>query len=176
MRDPLATSHSLIVSSSDPEARSFPSAEKATERTDPLWPERVRMRDPLATSHSSMSSYDPEARSFPSAEKATQNTKPWPESVWIGFTSCATPAITQTRTTITRNNPQPFISSLLHKQQNKGLRLSLLSRILQLILQKKLSLSGTKVNSIGKSPIRTRQADAQEATPTATLLLFSHLE
>jgi hypothetical protein len=45
-------SHSLIVLSLEPEASSRPSGLNATDLTQSVWPERVRTRLPVATSHS----------------------------------------------------------------------------------------------------------------------------
>jgi hypothetical protein len=75
----VATSQSLIVRSQDPEARTFPSGEKATEWTIPVCPRRVRSSFPVATSQSLIVwSSDPEARIFPSGEKATeQDVRPY---------------------------------------------------------------------------------------------------
>jgi hypothetical protein len=72
---PVATSHSLIVPSPEPEARSRPSGLNATDLTQPVWPSRVRTSLPVATSHSLIVlSSEPEARSFPSGLNATELT------------------------------------------------------------------------------------------------------
>jgi len=66
---------SLIVPSSDPEASTLPSGEKATEMTGALCPSRVKMHFPLSTSQSFIvSSWEPEARRSPIGEKATEFT------------------------------------------------------------------------------------------------------
>ena len=49
---PVDASHSLAVLSDDPVRILSPSGEKATERTSPVWPEKVRISAPLAASHS----------------------------------------------------------------------------------------------------------------------------
>jgi hypothetical protein len=41
-------SHSLIVSSAEPEARIFPSGLNATDKTTSVWPSRVRTSLPVA--------------------------------------------------------------------------------------------------------------------------------
>jgi hypothetical protein len=69
----------LTVLSHDPEARSLPSGEKATDATESVWPASVfnTASRPVETSHScTTSSLDPEARSLPSGEKATEVAKP----------------------------------------------------------------------------------------------------
>ena len=70
---PVATSHNLIVSSHEPEARTLPSGEKATDVTSSVCPVRVHNSLPVDTSHRLIvSSQAPEARSAPSGEKATE--------------------------------------------------------------------------------------------------------
>jgi hypothetical protein len=68
-------SHSLIVSSPEPEARSRPSGLNATDKTYQVWPLRVRTSLPVATSHSLIVlSSEPEANSRPSGLNATEVT------------------------------------------------------------------------------------------------------
>lgn len=67
-----AASHSLIVSSNDPEAICVPSGEKATLLTLSSCPRRVAISSRVASSHSLIVlSLDPEASCVPSGEKAT---------------------------------------------------------------------------------------------------------
>ena len=52
-RLPLATSHSLIVLSFDPEAAVLPPGENAAEETAPVWPYKKQMRFKVCASRSS---------------------------------------------------------------------------------------------------------------------------
>ena len=74
---------SRTVLSSEPEATSLPSGEKATLLTQLLWPSSVRRAAPVAASQSrTVLSAEPEATSLPSGEKATLLTlRLWPSSV-----------------------------------------------------------------------------------------------
>jgi len=76
-------SHSLIVSSSDPEARVSPFGLNATELTLEPCPTSVWRTSPLATSHSLIVlSSDPEARVPPFGLNVTELTlEPCPRSV-----------------------------------------------------------------------------------------------
>src|ERR1700721_676099 len=67
-------------------ATSLPSAEKATELTQPQWPSSVCSGAPVAASQSlTVWAREPDATSLPSAEKATEVTEPqWPLSVCSG--------------------------------------------------------------------------------------------
>ena len=82
---PVATSQSRTVPScdADADASTWPSGEKATELTAPLWPSSVCFWAPVATSQSrTVLSLDPDASVWPSGEKATELTQPsWPSSV-----------------------------------------------------------------------------------------------
>ena len=78
-----AASQSLTVLSSDADATSLPSGEKATALTELEWPSSVCSAAPVAASQSlTVSSSDADATSLPSGEKATALTQPeWPSSV-----------------------------------------------------------------------------------------------
>jgi hypothetical protein len=85
---PLAASQTLTVPldgvpSSDADASSFESCEKATEWTGLLWPSSVCSTEPVAVSQIlTVLSSDPDASSFESGEKATEWTPLlWPSSV-----------------------------------------------------------------------------------------------
>ncbi|KAE8334732.1 hypothetical protein BDV24DRAFT_145304 [Aspergillus arachidicola] len=80
---PVLVSHSLIVSSQEPEAIVCPSGEKATDRTGLEWPLNVCSSMPVLVSHSLIVlSSEPEAIVCPSGEKATDSTlSEWPSSV-----------------------------------------------------------------------------------------------
>lgn len=63
-----------MVSSAEPDARSFESCEKATDRTQLVWPSRGHRSCHVAVSHSRMvPSDEPDARGFESCEKATDH-------------------------------------------------------------------------------------------------------
>src|SRR5271169_1242431 len=65
----LATSHSLTVSSQDPDAIRRPSGENATAKTVLEWPASVCWRSPVLASHSlTVLSPDPDAIRRPSGE------------------------------------------------------------------------------------------------------------
>lgn len=69
---PAIASHILIVSSSDPEATSLLSLEKATDSTAVLWPVSISSFLPVLASHMITAlSYDPDATSALLAENAT---------------------------------------------------------------------------------------------------------
>ena len=69
---PVAASHSLIVSSHDPDATVLPFSEKVTALTEPSCPSSFCLSSPVAASHSlTVLSYDPDATVLPSGEKAT---------------------------------------------------------------------------------------------------------
>ena len=78
---PLATSHSVTAPVMAPEARRYPSGEKATDQAAPGCPTRVRNSRPLATSQSLIVSSTrpaasavalPDASVCPSGENATE--------------------------------------------------------------------------------------------------------
>jgi len=72
--------HSLIVSSEEPDARSFPSGLNATELTPLVWPSNVRITCQLLVSMSctQLPPCVPTARYRPSGEKTTDSTSPKP--------------------------------------------------------------------------------------------------
>jgi hypothetical protein len=79
-----AAIQSRTVPSVLPDASRFPSGEKATLQTLPLWPSSVCRTAPVAASQSRTvpSVPPPDASRFPSSEKATLQTLPsWPSSV-----------------------------------------------------------------------------------------------
>ena len=72
MRFPLHTSHNLIVSSSDPDAKYSPSSENTTVTTEPEWPVRVLISSPFYAFHNPIvQSLDPEAKYSPFLENDT---------------------------------------------------------------------------------------------------------
>src|SRR5438552_3646337 len=81
-QEPVAVSHSRTVLSSNADATSWPSDEKATALTPSEWPSSVLRQEPVAISHSrTVLSHDADATSWPSDKKATTLTHPeWPSS------------------------------------------------------------------------------------------------
>src|SRR5437764_755375 len=81
---PLLTSQILTVLSSDADASRVESCEKATDRTESLWPSSVWRHSPLLTSQILLVlSTDADASRVESWEKATDKTVLlWPSSVW----------------------------------------------------------------------------------------------
>ena len=65
-----------IMGLSNPDAMSFESCENATDLTESLRFLRVCLREPVATSQTSIPSLVPEATSFESWEIVTELTKP----------------------------------------------------------------------------------------------------
>ena len=72
MSFPFNTHLNPIVESQDPEAKYYPSGEKATLYTSLEWSFNVLMRSPLDTLHNMIVvSSDPDARNYWSSENAT---------------------------------------------------------------------------------------------------------
>ena len=75
MGSPLDTLHSMMILSSDPDAKYSPFGENTTLLTKEEWPVRVLMRSPLDTLHNPIVwSSDPDAKYSPSGEKTMHGT------------------------------------------------------------------------------------------------------
>ena len=73
---PLDAFHTLIVLSSDPDAKYFPFGENTKVKTEEECPLRVFMRYPLDTLHTPIVlSLDPDAKYFPFGENTTVKTE-----------------------------------------------------------------------------------------------------
>ena len=71
----LATSHTRMVWSFEPEARLRPSGDQATDQMALVWPSRRAVLCPQTTSQRRMVlSFEPEARLRPSGDQATDQT------------------------------------------------------------------------------------------------------
>src|SRR4051794_17923711 len=80
---PVPASHSLTALSSDSDARSLPSGENVTAKTESVCPSSVCRGAPVPESHSLTAlSWDADARSLPSGENATATTEP---VFWIKY-------------------------------------------------------------------------------------------